>query len=107
MRPQPGETVTAPVELKPVQLTFIEDEADEDTDEEVPIVNALVTATIGNTSGCGQTQFTLGRTDSNGVLKSSLPYGQWTVGAGGVSLFINVAADGTVTYPLVAPQGSG
>lgn len=107
VRPDPGETVTAPVELKPVQLTFLDPEADEGTGADVPIANELATATIGNTSGCGQTQFTLGTTDADGVVKSSLPYGQWKVQAGGVVLFINVAADGSLTYPLVAPQGSG
>lgn len=91
--------MTAPVVLKPVKLTMNDDESG------TPIANTEAIATINNISGCNEQQFELGRTDENGLIKSALPYGQWTVSAGPGELLVDVTANGSVTYPLELPVG--
>jgi hypothetical protein len=96
--PEPGESVTAEVELKPLVATFSNDEGE-------PLVDKVVTATTVDSAGCKETQFTLGRTDGSGVLQASLPYGQWTLEADGYTLAADMPADGSVEYPLELPLG--
>ncbi|MEI2619265.1 MAG: prepilin-type N-terminal cleavage/methylation domain-containing protein [Candidatus Nanopelagicales bacterium] len=99
----PGKSEVVEVILRPVRLTFLDD-------QEQPIPDAQVTAVVNNPSGCQEKTFGLGTTDVDGVVKSSLPYGQWTVTAKkgasqvGESLQANVLANGSVTYPLVIPD---
>lgn len=99
VKPRPGQTMTAPVLLKPVKLTLNDDETG------TPIANTKVIATMNNTTGCSETQFVLGTTDASGLVKSALPYGQWTVSAGVGELLVDVTASGSVTYPLELPAG--
>ncbi len=99
VKPRPGQTVTAPVVLKPVKLTMNDDE------DGGPIANTEAIATIINISGCNEQQFELGRTDENGLIKSALPYGQWRVSAGLGEMLVDVTANGSVTYPLELPVG--
>lgn len=94
---EPGETATASVLVKPVRLTFIDG-------DELPIADAAVQAEVVDSTGCQQTTFSLGRTDADGRVEASLPYGVWEVSAGATSLTVDVTADGSVTYPLVVPQ---
>lgn len=101
VKPEPGQTMNAPVVLRPVRLTLNDDETGD------PIVNSQVVAKINNTAGCNETQFVLGRTDANGLVTSALPYGQWTVSAGIGELLVDVAANGSVTYPLELPMVGG
>ncbi len=53
----------------------------------VPLTNATVTATPLVTTGCASTEnpLTLGVTNASGVLKSSLPAGNWTIKISGKS----------------------
>ncbi len=93
--PHPGGTEAAPAHWKPLRVTYL----DEDS---TPVDGALVRATIDDTSGCsGETTFTLGTTDSDGVVESALPYGQWTIGSSDASpTMVEVSADPVVSYPL-------
>ncbi len=107
VRPQPGETLTAEVLVKPVKLTFIDD-------FEQPLVGEPVLVKINDETGCRETEFQLGTTDANGVVQGALPYGQWKAriddpdGVGEDYLMsVDVSADGSVTYPLELPQGVG
>lgn len=96
--PDPGETETAEVELKPLVVTFRDD-------EDLPIANTNVVATTVDSSGCKETTFALGKTDSEGVLRAALPYGQWTLTAGTYQMAAEMPADGSVAYPLELPLG--
>ncbi len=96
--PEPGETLTAEVELKPLTVTFLDD-------DDQPLANTAVEATILDTTGCEETEFDLGSTDENGVLKASLPYGQWTLLADSYEIAADMPADGSVTYPVELPLG--
>jgi len=96
--PEPGETVTAEVELKPLTVTFL-------TDEDLPLADTPVTAATVDATGCQETEFDLGSTDENGVLRASLPYGQWILTADTYQIAADMPADGSVTYPLELPLG--
>jgi hypothetical protein len=96
--PEPGETVTAEVELKPLTVTFLDD-------ADLPLANMPVEATTVDTTGCEETEFDLGTTDENGVLQTALPYGQWTLTADTYQIAADMPADGSVTYPLELPLG--
>ena len=96
--PEPGETVTAEVELKPLIVTFLDD-------DDLPLANTAVEATIVDTEGCAETELDLGTTDENGVLRAALPYGQWTLTADSYQIAADMPADGSVTYPLELPLG--
>ena len=96
--PEPGETVTAEVELKPLMVTFL-------TDDDLPLANTSVTASIVDATGCQENEFELGSTDENGVLRAALPYGQWTLTADTYQIAADMPADGSVTYPLELPLG--
>jgi len=98
VRPDPGQTAQATVTLQPVQVTFI-------NDEDVPIAGEEAIAEIVTPTGCEETQFSLGTTDENGVVRSALPYGLWTVTAGGYEVAADLPADGSVTYPVELPEG--
>lgn len=98
--PDPGETVGADVVLQPLELTFTDD-------DDKPIAGKEAVARIVTTTGCKETQFSLGNTNANGTVRSALPYGQWTVTADGYALDVNMPADGSVAYPLVLPEGIG
>ena len=100
VKPDPGQTLTAEVVLKPVKLTFLDDDGQ-------PVANEDVVATIDNDTGCNETQFALGTTDALGVVMASLPYGEWTATADGYALAVSMPADGSVTYPLDLPLGGG
>ncbi len=98
--PEPGQTVTAEVALKPVRLTFLDD-------DDAPLVDKTVRASIVNTTGCSETEFALGRTDAREPSCRRCPYGQWLATADTVTLTVDVPADGSVTYPLQVPEGVG
>ena len=44
-------------------------------------------------------------TNAEGVVRSALPYGQWTVAAGTYSTTADVRSDGSVGYPLELQAG--
>lgn len=94
----PGQTKTVEVQLKPVRITFLDD-------DDQPVANSDVVATVLNQAGCKEKQFSLGKTGADGVVRSALPFGQWTVTAGGYSVAADVPADGSVAYPLELPLG--
>lgn len=96
--PEPGQTVTAEVELKPLIVTFLDD-------DDQPLDEVDVVATTVDNTGCEETEFDLGETDENGVLRASLPYGQWTLTAGSYQIAADMPADESVTYPLELPLG--
>ncbi len=96
--PEPGETVTAEVELMPVTVTFL-------GDDDLPLANTDVEATTVDAAGCQETEFDLGTTDEDGVLHVALPYGQWTLRAGSYEIAADMPADGSVTYPVELPLG--
>ena len=100
VRPGPGKTVTTKLLLQPVQITFRDD-------EDLPVADQPAVATITDTAGCKETQFNLGTTDEYGVVRSALPYGEWTVRAGAYTVPVSMPADGSVTYPLLLPEGVG
>ncbi|MBK6763742.1 MAG: prepilin-type N-terminal cleavage/methylation domain-containing protein [Micrococcales bacterium] len=100
VRPDPGETVQATIVLQPVQATFLDD-------DDLPVADAEAVAEIQDTTGCRETQFTLGTTDADGVVRGALPYGNWTIRAGGYEVVADMPADGSVTYPLQVPEGVG
>ncbi len=100
VRPGPGKTVTTKLLLQPVQITFRDD-------EDLPVADQQAVATITDTAGCKETQFNLGTTDEYGVVRSALPYGEWTVRAGAYTVPVSMPADGSVTYPLLLPEGVG
>lgn len=95
----PGQTKTVEVALKPVQIKFLDD-------DDQPVAGRDVLATVVNQTGCKEKQFSLGKTDTDGVVRSALPFGQWTVTAGGYSVAADIPADGSVTYPLELPLGA-
>ncbi len=105
--PDPGETETARALLAPLEVTFT------DLDDN-PIEGLVVNATRYvpenapvESSACEAQAFTLGDTNEQGIVRSSLPYGQWTISAGGQSFFADMPADGSVTYPLQLPASGG
>lgn len=106
IRPDPGETLTAPVTLLPVQVTFV-DGADQ------PIVGKQVQADTTDVTGCktGDVPYRFGVTDEDGVAHVALPYGLWTLsvtqGVEQYTVQANVPADGSVTFPLEVPVGGG
>jgi prepilin-type N-terminal cleavage/methylation domain-containing protein len=94
----PGDTEEAPVQWKPLRVTYLDVDA-------VPVEGAQIQATIDDPDGCnGQTTYTLGTTDDDGVVESALPYGQWTLSANQASpSMVDVSADPAVVYPLEVP----
>lgn len=94
----PGQTKTAEVALRPVQVTFF-DSSDQ------PLPNRDVVATVINQTGCKEKTLSLGKTNAEGVVRSALPYGQWTVAAGTYSTTADVRSDGSVGYPLELQAG--
>ncbi len=91
----PGGTVTAKVPLKPLQATFLDSEGD-------PRADVSVTAVIADATGCSPAQiYQLGKTDANGVVRTALPYGQWTLKAGTdvLTAGLSTSAAGIVYVP--------
>jgi hypothetical protein len=86
------------VQWKPLRVTYLDVDA-------VPVEGAQIQATIDDPDGCnGQTTYTLGTTDDDGVVESALPYGQWTLSANQASpSMVDVSADPAVVYPLEVP----
>ena len=61
-----------------------------------------VTAVIADATGCSPAQiYQLGKTDANGVVRTALPYGQWTLKAGTdvLTAGLSTSAAGIVYVP--------
>jgi hypothetical protein len=97
--PEPGETVTAEVELKPLTVTFLDD-------DDLPLANTAVEATIVDTEGCAGdgVRSRYDRRERRSAW-AALPYGQWTLTADSYQIAADMPADGSVTYPLELPLG--
>lgn len=94
---EPGETVTAPVPLKPVQVAFVDEDGN-------PIDHADARAEIDDATGCSATTYDLGKTDDQGLVRTALPYGRWQLRAGPVSYTVAVSSEPGIVY---VPEGSG
>lgn len=95
--PDPGDTVTATVPLMPVHATFLDDDGQ-------PLKLKDVTAQLVDPAGCTEPLLTYGQTDDEGVAKVALPYGKWSLNAGGISVEAVITSD--ADYPLMLPEGS-
>lgn len=92
----PGQTVTADVPLKPVQATFLDNEGD-------PRVGVNVRAVITDATGCSATYYNLGTTNSAGLIRTALPYGQWLLETDGADLTVDVSTAPGIVY---VPEGT-
>ncbi len=100
VKPDPGQTLTAEVVLKPVKLTFLDDDGQ-------PVANEDVVATMDNDTGCNETQFALGTTDAQGVVRPRCRTASGRRQRTGTPSRSSMPADGSVTYPLDLPLGGG
>ena len=73
--PAPGRTATATIQLTPTDVWVYDSGGN-------PVAGASVTATSSTCSSSPDSPLTLGTTDANGHLLTSLPYGTWTVSSG-------------------------
>ena len=95
LTPKKGSNTPATAALQGVQVTT--------TRLGLP-VSALVTATYAGPGTCtaGDSVITLGTTDSNGVIKASLPYGAWNLSASIAGLSVPGAIDVSSAAPVTA-----
>jgi hypothetical protein len=74
-----GQTASATIPFTPVDVWV-------DDSQGQPVANASVTAASAACSSTPDSPLTLGTTDTNGHLATSLPYGTWTISASGTAV---------------------